>query len=73
MGREWQRLVREASALKGRKPYITPWRSNYRLLTGPFASEAEAQTFIGALRKDGVSAFQWTSPAGQAVDSLSVK
>lgn len=73
MGKEWQRLVREASALKGRKPYITPWRSNYRLLTGPFASEAEAQAFLGALRKDGVSAFQWTSPAGQAVDGLGVK
>lgn len=73
MGKEWQRLVREASALKSRKPYITPWRSNYRLLTGPFASEAEAQAFLGALRKDGVSAFQWTSPAGQAVDGLGVK
>lgn len=73
MGKEWQRLVREASALRGRKPYLTPWRSNYRLLTGPFASEGEAQGFLGQLRKDGVSAFQWTSPAGQAVDGLSVK
>jgi tetratricopeptide (TPR) repeat protein len=73
MGKEWQRLVREASALRGRKPYLTPWRNNYRLLTGPFASEGEAQGFLGQLRKDGVSAFQWTSPAGQAVDGLSVK
>lgn len=73
MGREWQRLQRDASALRGRKPYITPWRSNYRLLTGPFESEAAAQAFLGQLRRDGVSGFQWTSPAGQVVDSLQLK
>ncbi len=73
MGKEWQRLLREASALRGRKPYITPWRSNYRLLTGPFESSAQAQGFLGQLRKDGVSGFEWTSPAGQAVDGLAVK
>ncbi|MEI6642377.1 MAG: SPOR domain-containing protein [Novosphingobium sp.] len=73
MGKEWQNLVREAAALRGRRPYITPWRSNFRLLTGPFASDAEAQAFLGQLRKDGVSGFQWTSPAGQAVDGMAVK
>lgn len=73
MGKEWQRLVREAAGLRGRRPYITPWRSNYRLLTGPFPSSADAQAFLGVLRKDGVSGFEWTSPAGQAVDGLSVK
>ena len=73
MGREWQRLVREAAMLKGRKPYITPWRSNFRLLTGPFGSSAEAQGFVDKLRKDGVSGFEWASPAGQAVDGLQVK
>jgi len=73
MGREWQGLVRDAAMLKGRKPYITPWRSNFRLLTGPFGSSAEAQGFVDKLRKDGVSGFEWTSPAGQAVDGLQVK
>lgn len=73
MGREWKRLQADAGVLKGRRPYLTPWRSNYRLLTGPFDSEAEAQAFVGQLRKDGVSGFQWTSPAGQAVDSLQLK
>ncbi|WP_421848653.1 SPOR domain-containing protein [Novosphingobium sp.] len=73
MSKEWDRLVREAAALRGRKPSITPWRSNYRLLTGPFASDAEAQAFVEKLRGEGVSSYQWTSPAGQAVDSLSVK
>ncbi|MBX9883362.1 MAG: SPOR domain-containing protein, partial [Novosphingobium sp.] len=73
MGKEWQRLVGTASALRGRKPSITAWRSNYRLLTGPFASDAEAQAFVEKLRGQGVSSYQWTSPAGQAVDGLSVK
>ena len=70
MGREWQRMVREASVLRSRKPYITPWRSNFRLLTGPFDSEDEAQAFLNQLRRAGVGGFQWTSPAGQAVDPL---
>lgn len=73
MGKEWQRLVNQAAALRARKPSITPWRSNYRLLTGPFASDAEAQAFVEKLRGQGVSSYQWTSPAGQAVDSLSAK
>ncbi len=73
MGTEWKRMVKEASVLKGRKPSITPWRSNFRLLTGPFESEAAAQDFLNDLRKAGVGGFQWTSPAGQAVDSLPLK
>jgi tetratricopeptide (TPR) repeat protein len=73
MGSEWRGLVRSAAALKGKKPFITPWRSNFRLLTGPFESEEAAQDFLKALRKDGVSGFQWTSPAGQVVDTLALK
>ncbi|WP_298192224.1 SPOR domain-containing protein [Novosphingobium sp.] len=73
MSKEWQRLASTAAALRGRKPSITPWRSNYRLLTGPFASDAEAQAFVEKLRGQGVSSYQWTSPAGQEVDGLGVK
>jgi hypothetical protein len=69
---EWHSLVRKAHGLKKHKPYLTPWRSNFRLLTGPFDSDADAQDFIADLRKDGVSGFEWTSPAGQAVDSLAL-
>ncbi len=73
MDNEWRRLVKEApEVLRGRKPYMSPWRSNFRLLTGPFDSEASAQDFIGKLRKSGVASYQWTSPAGQAVDTLSL-
>lgn len=73
MGKEWQRLAGSSAALRGRKPSITPWRSNYRLLTGPFSSDAEAQAFVEKLRSQGVSSYQWTSPAGQAVDGLGTK
>lgn len=74
MDNEWRRLMKEApDVLRARKPYISPWRSNFRLLTGPFESEAAAQDFITKLRKAGVSSFQWTSPAGQAVDTLALK
>lgn len=74
MDNEWRRLVKEApTVFRGRKPYLSPWRSNYRLLTGPFESEAAAQEFITKLNKSGVASYQWTSPAGQAVDTLALK
>ncbi len=73
MGKEWQRLTGQAAALRGRKPLISPWRNNFRLLTGPFGSDADAQAFVEKLRKEGVSGFQFTSPAGQAVDGLGAK
>jgi SPOR domain len=74
MDNEWRRLAKEAPALlRSRKPYVSPWRSNFRLLTGPFESEAAAQEFVTKLGKNGVSSFQWTSPAGQAVDTLPLK
>lgn len=74
MDTEWRRLLKEAPALlRSRKPYLSPWRSNFRLLTGPFDSESDAQDFVTKLKKEGVSSFQWTSPAGQAVDTLSLK
>ena len=74
MDNEWRRLVKEApELLRSRKPYISPWRSYFRLLTGPFESEASAQEFVTRLKKSGVSSYQWTSPAGQAVDTLTLK
>jgi Flp pilus assembly protein TadD len=70
----WRRMARQASdAFRGRKPYVTPWRSNFRLLTGPFESEAAAQAFLNQLTRAHISGFQWTSPAGQAIDTLPLK
>ena len=68
---EWRRLVREApEAFRGKKCYVTPWRANFRLLTGPFESETAAQAFLNQLQRANISAFLWTSAAGQAVDAL---
>lgn len=68
---EWRKLVRDdPEVFRGKKAYVTPWRSNFRLLTGPFESEAAAQAYLNQLRRAGVDAFMWTSAAGQAVDAL---
>lgn len=68
---EWRKLVKEApEAFRGKKAYVTPWRSNFRLLTGPFESEAAAQAFLNQIRRGGVEGFLWTSAAGQPVDVL---
>lgn len=68
---DWRRLQREApDVLRGKKPYVTAWRSNFRLLTGPFESDAAARAFVNQLRRADVSSFSWSSDAGQAVDPL---
>lgn len=68
---DWRRLVKEApQALRGRKAYVTAWRNNFRLLTGPFPTDAAARAFINDLRKADVGAFSWESAEGQAVEIL---
>ena len=69
--KDWRRIATKAGAvLRGKKAYTTPWRNNFRLLTGPFPTDAAAQTFVNQLRREGVSAFSWSSEDGQAVDVL---
>jgi hypothetical protein len=69
---DWRRLLRQSGdPFKGRSPFISAWGATNRLLTGPFASEAAANTFISLLRRANVDGpFVWTSPAGQVVDAL---
>lgn len=69
---DWRKLARENPAVfKGQKPNVTNWGQTNRLLAGPFATTKEANAFLAALKKAGVSgAFHWTSPAGQLVDVL---
>jgi hypothetical protein len=71
---DWRRLSREAAEpFHGRQPFLTAWGQTNRLLTGPFQSEAAANSFIAQLRRADVDgAFVWTSPAGQVVDGLPV-
>ena len=73
MGKEWAGLQSTAPELRGRKAFVTPWNRVYRLVTGPFPSNAAAQEFVAKLKQRGVSAFQFDSPAGQAMESVSAK
>jgi len=66
---EFTRLRGRVPQLAGQDAYAAPMRSSSRLLVGPFDSAAEAQAFVRRL--DGrISAFAWTSPAGQAVEPI---
>ena len=69
----WTAAQRRAAALKGRAAYATPLRATNRVVTGPFKTEAEARAFVNQLAKQGVSAFQFTSAAGQRMTRLSDK
>ncbi len=70
----WRGLVAKAPAeFKGRQAWTTPLRFTNRLLVGPFKTPAEAQAFVNAIGKKGLSAFAWTSEAGQKIDKLAVK
>jgi hypothetical protein len=72
LGFDWRRMSHEAvETFRGKEPFVTAWGQTNRLLTGPFQSEAAANSFIGQLRRANVDgAFVWTSPAGQVVDAL---
>lgn len=66
----WRALVAKAPELKGRQTWTTPLRFTNRLLVGPFKTPAEAQAFVNTVGKKGVSAFAWTSEAGQKIERL---
>ena len=60
-------------ALAGRQGWTTPLRATNRVLAGPFKTDAEARAFVNQLGKSGVSAFAFTSDAGQKVERLPAK
>jgi hypothetical protein len=72
LNHDWRRLEKANSAVfKGQKPYSARLNQTNRLLTGPFASQKEANRFIADLQKAGISGpYIWTSPAGEVVDEL---
>lgn len=72
---DWRRMSREAAAvLRGKQPSVAAWGRTNRLLTGPFPTEAAANSFMAQLRRAGIDdPFIWTSPAGQVVDALPVR
>lgn len=71
--RTWKQLVADAPAeFRGKQAWTTPLRFTNRLLAGPFKTPTEAQDFVNAIRKKGVTAFVWTSEAGQKIEKLTV-
>ncbi len=74
MTSEFNRLKGKAPKLLGsRVAWTTPLRATNRLLVGPFKTPKEAQDFVNELAKLDLSAFSWTSPAGQEIAKLSAK
>ena len=72
--REWKRIAAKApEQFKGKSPYTVAANATNRLLTGPFETAAEARKFVNALARAGVSAFAWTSAAGQEIAKLAIK
>ncbi|WP_162199431.1 tetratricopeptide repeat protein [Aurantiacibacter luteus] len=68
---DWRRLVRNSDgALEGRDAFTAPWNATNRLLTGPFDSAREANEFVTRLGAAGISAFRFTSTAGEEIRPL---
>ncbi|MEH3048622.1 SPOR domain-containing protein [Sphingomonas adhaesiva] len=73
LGKAWKSVQGKTPALAGRRAYATPLRATNRVVTGPFKTEAEARAFVNTLAKQGVSAFTFTSTAGQKMTRLDAK
>ncbi len=72
--REFARLKAKAPKLLGsRTAWTVPLNATNRLLVGPFAGSKEAQAFVNQLKAADLSAFAWTSAAGQKVEKLPAK
>lgn len=72
--RQWAKLRGgHAKAFGGKSGWTTPLRATNRILTGPFKSEDDAQTFVNGLAKDGLSGFVFVSDAGQKITRLAAK
>ncbi|AKQ43423.2 hypothetical protein CP97_12065 [Aurantiacibacter atlanticus] len=68
---DWRRIVRNAEGLlDDREAYTAPWNQTNRLVTGPFDSQSAAQDFVTQLAEKGVSAFRFTSSAGEEVREI---
>ena len=56
--------------LQGRTAWWARNGNSHRLLVGPFASEAEARSFVNQLQRRQVPSFAWRSAAGEEVARL---
>jgi Flp pilus assembly protein TadD len=72
--REFARLKAKApKLLGGRTAWTAPLNATNRLLVGPFPGTKEAQAFINQLKAANLTAFAWTSAAGQKIEKLPAK
>jgi tetratricopeptide (TPR) repeat protein len=70
----WRKLVKQApAAFRGKTAWTTPLRATNRVLAGPFKTADEAQAWVNMLRKADISAFVFTSEAGQKITKLDLK
>ena len=73
LNKAWKNVRTKSSLLATRAGYTTPLRATNRVVTGPFKTQDEAQAMVNRLSKDGVSAFTFTSEAGQKMTKLGEK
>jgi hypothetical protein len=72
--RELARLRTKApKLLAARGGWTAPLNATNRLLVGPFKSSGEAQAFVNQLKAADLSAFAWTSAAGEKIEKLAAK
>ncbi|WP_353203692.1 SPOR domain-containing protein [Sphingomonas sp.] len=71
--KQWTKVRAKSKAFGGKGGWTTPLRATNRILTGPFKSDDEAQSFVNTIAKDGVSGFVFVSDAGQKITKLAGK
>lgn len=72
--KQWAKVrAKAAKAFRGKPGWTSPLRATNRILTGPFPSEDDAQSFVNSIAKDGLSGFVFVSEAGQKITKLAAK
>lgn len=71
--KQWAKVRTQSKAFGGKGGWTTPLRATNRILTGPFKTESEAQSFVNTIAKDGLSGFVFVSDAGQKITKLAGK
>ncbi|MXP10118.1 SPOR domain-containing protein [Pseudoblastomonas halimionae] len=64
---DWRRLKRKYEILDGRDAYRSVLGQTNRMVTGPFASRAEAMKMVNALKEEGHESLVWRSGDGEEV------
>lgn len=68
---DWRRIKRAGGdLLSGRDGFVASWGETNRLVTGPFASAADADTMVSNLRAQDVDSFRFRSAGDEVVDPL---